>query len=262
MLCAKASCSTIIAEEIQRARRKTTDMRYPNIQKAVFLSRPNRFIAKAEINGAVETVHVKNTGRCRELLVPGSTVYLCRSDNPSRKTEYDLVAVEKPAEKESILVNIDSQAPNEIAAEWLPSCGLFSPDAQYIREYTYGSSRFDFYIDDHGKESFVEVKGCTLENDGICRFPDAPTERGVKHIRELISAVRAGYGAYVLFIVQMKGMRYLIPNDETHPEFGAALREAASAGVHVLAVECDVGPDSITACGQIPVPLELEQKKQ
>ena len=234
-------------------------MIYPNIHKGTFLSRSNRFIAEVLIEGKAETVHVKNTGRCRELLVPGSTVYLCMSENPSRKTRFDLIAVEKQTEKGILLVNIDSQIPNDVAAQWLPSSGLFSPGAVYSREYTYGNSRFDIQVTDRGKESFIEVKGCTLENDGICRFPDAPTERGVKHIRELAEAVRAGHEAYLLFIVQMKGMRYLIPNDETHPEFGAALREAASAGVHVLAVECDVTRDSISACRQIPVSLELEQ---
>ena len=231
-------------------------MRYPNIQKAVFLLRQNRFVAQVLLNGSEEIVHVKNTGRCKELLIPGCTVYLCRSDNVSRKTRYDLVAVEKETENGLLIVNIDSQIPNDVAAEWLPNSGLFSQDAVYQREYTFGNSRFDFYIEDNGKKAFVEIKGCTLENSGICRFPDAPTERGVKHINELIAAVNAGYEAYILFIVQMEGMKHLVPNDETHPEFGSALRNAASSGVHIMAVECDVSEDAISACRRIPVQLQ------
>ena len=231
-------------------------MRYPNIRKAVFLSRQNRFIAHVLIDSSEEIVHVKNTGRCKELLVPGCTVYLCHSDNCSRKTRYDLVAVEKKTEKGTLLVNIDSQIPNDVAAEWLPSSGLFSKNAVYYREYTFGNSRFDFYVEDNGRKTFIEIKGCTLENDGICRFPDAPTERGVKHIKELITAINEGYDAYILFIVQMNGMKYLVPNDETHPEFGSALRQASSSGVQVLAVECDISEDGISACRQIPVSLQ------
>ena len=231
-------------------------MRYPNIRKAVFLSRQNRFIAHVLIDSSEEIVHVKNTGRCKELLVHGCTVYLCHSDNCSRKTRYDLVAVEKKTEKGTLLVNIDSQIPNDVAAEWLPSSGLFSKNAVYYREYTFGNSRFDFYVEDNGRKAFIEIKGCTLENDGICQFPDAPTERGVKHIKELITAINEGYDAYILFIVQMNGMKYLVPNDETHPEFGLALRQASSSGVQVLAVECDVSEDCISACRQIPVSLQ------
>ncbi|MBQ8995724.1 MAG: DNA/RNA nuclease SfsA [Oscillospiraceae bacterium] len=232
-------------------------MTYSNITPAIFLSRPNRFIAKVSVGGKEETVHVKNTGRCRELLVPGCTVYLCRSDNPARKTAYDLIAVEKiRSGQEPLLINMDSQIPNDVAQEWLPLSGLFSQNARYHREHTHGNSRFDFYVEDGERKAFVEVKGCTLEQDGICSFPDAPTERGVKHIRELAAALEEGFECYVLFIVQMKGMRYLVPNDATHPEFGQALREAAKAGVKVLAAECEIHPDSISACGKIPVHLE------
>lgn len=232
-------------------------MLYPNIRRAEFLSRPNRFIANVLLeDGTKETVHVKNTGRCRELLVPGCTVFLCRSDNPSRKTKYDLIATEKRcADGSVLLVNMDSQIPNDVAAEWLPHSGIFSGNAVFHREYTHGNSRFDFMVQESGMQSFVEVKGCTLENEGICSFPDAPTERGVKHVRELITAVQEGYGAYLLFIVQMKGMRYLVPNDATHQAFGEAVREAQKAGVKILAVECDITPQSIVALRPIPVVL-------
>ena len=173
-------------------------MKYANIHKAVFISRLNRFVARVQINGSEELVHVKNTGRCRELLIPGCTVYLFRSENDSRKTKYDLVTVEKRTDQGTMLVNIDSQIPNDVAGEWLPSSRLFSKDALYTREYTFGNSRFDFCVDEDKKRSFIEVKGCTLENDGVCCFPDAPTVRGVKHLNELISAANEGYGAYLL----------------------------------------------------------------
>ncbi len=231
-------------------------MKYANIHKAVFISRLNRFVARVQINGSEELVHVKNTGRCRELLIPGCTVYLFRSENDSRKTKYDLVTVEKRTDQGTLLVNIDSQIPNDVAGEWLPCSGLFSKDAVYTREYTFENSRFDFCIDENKKRSFIEVKGCTLENDGVCCFPDAPTVRGVKHLKGLISAADEGYGAYLLFIVQMKGMRYLVPNDATHPEFGDTMRKASMSGVKILAVECDVNKDSIVACRQIPVSLK------
>ena len=232
-------------------------MIYPNIYKAIFLSRSNRFIAEVLINNKTETVHVKNTGRCRELLIPGCTVYLCHSENMNRKTKYDLVAVEKKTENGILLVNIDSQIPNDIAGEWLPDSGFFSSDAVFTREFMYRKSRFDFYVKDHDRDAFIEVKGCTLENNGICSFPDAPTERGVKHINELITAVNEGFEAYLLFVIQMNGMRVIVPNDNTHPEFGDALRQASNSGVHILAVECEVAPNSITACRQIPVSLQL-----
>ena len=212
------------------------------VVKAKFLSRPNRFIAQVELDGETLTVHVKNTGRCKELLVPGCTVYLAAGENPTRKTPYDLVAVEKVKDDGSVLfINMDSQAPNAIAAEWLPQSGLVPKTATYRQEVTHGDSRFDFCIHDgQGKKIYLEVKGCTLERDGVAYFPDAPTERGVKHIRELTSIAREENGAYILFVVQMKGITTLRPNDETHKAFGDALREAKDVGVQILAVDCTV----------------------
>ena len=236
------------------------------VVKATFLSRPNRFIALVELNGKTVTVHVKNTGRCRELLPVGATVYLAASGNPARKTPYDLVAVEKVRPDGSTLfINMDSQAPNDIAAEYLPKSGLFSVDATFRREVTVGNSRFDFAVDtlDH-PTAYLEVKGCTLEREGIAYFPDAPTERGVKHIRELTALARAGHPAYILFVTQMKGITALRPNDETHKAFGDALREAATAGVSVLAVDCVVeatpNPDGtlrLSVTADTPIPVEL-----
>lgn len=236
------------------------------VVKARFLSRPNRFIALVDIGGETVTVHVKNTGRCRELLPEGATVYLAAAENPARKTPYDLVAVEKiRADGSTLLINMDSQAPNDIAAEYLPVSGLFGDTATYRREVTCGTSRFDFAIDTpDGKATYLEVKGCTLERDGVAYFPDAPTERGVKHLRELTALVGSGHPAYVLFITQMKGVRELRPNDETHRAFGDALREAHAAGVRVLAVDCAVTVTpaenrsltlSVTADKPIPVVL-------
>ena len=182
-------------------------MRYSHVIQGTFISRPNRFIAYVEVGGVTETVHVKNTGRCRELLVPGCTVYLAVSDNPARKTKYDLIAVEKCRPDGSVWrINMDSQAPNEAAAEWLGRCGLFSSRAVIRREVTHKGSRFDFYIEDGDRRAFLEVKGCTLEHDGIAQFPDAPTTRGVKHLRELTDCMRDGYEAYVLIVIQMKGV--------------------------------------------------------
>ena len=226
-------------------------MQYQNIRAAQFIDRPNRFIAHALLDGAVITCHVKNTGRCRELLVPGATVYLEFSTNPARKTPCDLVAVCKGDR----LINMDSNAPNAVAAEWLRSGGLgFVPEV--LRpECVHGDSRFDFYFEHGGRRAFMEVKGVTLEEDGIVRFPDAPTERGVKHLCGLADAVGEGYDAYVLFIIQMNGVRYLEPNRITHPAFAEALRTAADAGVCVLALDCRVTEDSITA-GQ-PVEVRI-----
>lgn len=233
-------------------------MKYKNIKAAEFISRPNRFIAKVRIDGNEETVHVKNTGRCRELLTEGCTVYLEESDNPNRKTRYDLVAVEKlRSGKPPLLVNMDSQIPNAAAEEWLRKGELFSTQAVIRREFTYGESRFDFRIEDGGKVSFLEVKGVTLENDGSASFPDAPTERGVKHIHELIRAHREGFGAYILFVVQMKEIRELRPNDATHRAFGDALRLAEREGVKILAYDCIVTPDSMTIDKPIPIRTEL-----
>lgn len=226
-------------------------MRYPNIHKATFLRRPNRFVAQVEWEGAEVTVHVKNTGRCRELLVPGATVYLVRSDDPNRKTAFDLVAVEKG----ELLVNMDSQAPNRVFGEWAAS-GAFVPGLTLLRpETVWGDSRFDFYWEAGERKGFVEVKGCTLEDDGAARFPDAPTLRGVKHLEELIRAKAAGYEAAVCFVLQMAPMKRFSPNDETHPAFGEALRRAAQAGVEILAYECSVTPDSLRMTRPVPVIL-------
>lgn len=226
-------------------------MRYPNIHKATFLRRPNRFVAQVEWEGAEVTVHVKNTGRCRELLVPGATVYLVRSDDPNRKTAFDLVAVEKG----ELLVNMDSQAPNRVFGEWAAS-GAFVPGLTLLRpETVWGDSRFDFYWEAGERKGFVEVKGCTLEDDGAARFPDAPTLRGVKHLEELIRAKAAGYEAAVCFVLQMAPMKRFSPNDETHPAFGEALRRAAQAGVEILAYECAVTPDSLRMTRPVPVIL-------
>lgn len=227
-------------------------MRYSKTVTAEFIDRPNRFIAHVRMeDGTVETVHVKNTGRCRELLVEGRRVILADGENPARKTRYDLVKVEKPGVG---LINMDSQAPNAMAYEWL--CRRM-PDAVIRREVTYGNSRFDICIEQGGKTSFIEVKGVTLERDGAAMFPDAPTQRGVKHIRELIECKKSGYGAGILFVIQMKGISCFTPNDETHPEFGAALREAAAAGVEVMAFDCVV--DENSAYIDRPVELRLHR---
>ncbi|MBE6709371.1 MAG: DNA/RNA nuclease SfsA [Ruminococcaceae bacterium] len=230
-------------------------MTYKNIVPGKFIERPNRFIAKVEVDGALETVHVKNTGRCRELLIPGCTVYLSVSDNPERRTKYDLVGVEKVTDRGIITVNMDSQIPNDAAEEWLRSGSLFSPDARIRREVRYGDSRFDFYIEDGDTRAFLEVKGVTLENDGVAVFPDAPTERGVKHLSELVSAIADGYAAYVLFVIQMKGVREFRPNDVTHKAFGDALRYASENGVGIIAMDCIVTGDSMTIDSPVPVIL-------
>ena len=235
-------------------------MTYPTpVTPAAFISRPNRFVARVEIGGQTETVHVKNTGRCKELLLPGATVYLAAARNPTRKTPYDLIAVDKRMPDGRVeTVNIDSQAPNDIAAEWLPESGLFHAGATFRREVTHGESRFDFCIenaDGKGKMAYLEVKGCTLERDGVALFPDAPTERGVKHVRELITLAHSGHAAYILFVIQMKGTHTFRPNDETHKAFGDALREAQAAGVQILAVDCRVIPGTVTADELVPVEL-------
>lgn len=225
-------------------------MTYENMTPGIFLARPNRFIAHIEIDGAVEICHVKNTGRCRELLIPGCTVWCQRSDNPNRKTKFDLIAVQKGDR----LINMDSQAPNKAAGEWLASGGL--GDISDLRaEVKHGDSRYDFSFVKDGKQCFLEVKGCTLEEDGICAFPDAPTERGAKHIRGLTAAARDGYGAYILFVIQMSDVKYIRPHDETDPEFGRALREATQNGVRVLAMDCAVTPDTMNI--RLPVLVKL-----
>lgn len=231
-------------------------MKYKNIVKGTFIERPNRFIAYAEIDGKMEKAHVKNTGRCKELLLPGASVYLEVADNPERKTKYDLIAVEKFREgKEPLLINMDSQAPNNAAEEWLKKGNLFSENAVVKREVRYGKSRFDFYIEDGERKAFLEVKGVTLEENGLALFPDAPTERGVKHIKELMACMDEDYEAYILFVIQMKEMHAFSPNDKTHPDFGRALREAADGGVKVLAVDCKTGTDYMELDDYIEVKL-------
>ena len=225
-------------------------MRYENMIQGRFLRRDNRFVAQVEIDGREEICHVKNTGRCRELLQPGAEVWCAVSDNPNRKTKYDLITVRKG----NYLINMDSQAPNAAVKEWLEAGGLGK--AELVKpEQKFGASRFDFYLERQGKGMYLEVKGVTLEDGGVCRFPDAPTERGARHLRELIAAKEAGYDAGVLFVIQMKPVRWLEPNDRTDPECGRALREAAAAGVQVLAVDCRVTVDSMEIGDAVEVKL-------
>ena len=226
-------------------------MKYSNIEQARFLERPNRFIAYVETDNGREICHVKNTGRCKELLPPGAVVYVERNDNPARKTKLDLIGVKKG----SYLINMDSQAPNAAVKEWLMEGHLFSDQAKIYAEKTYGESRFDFYIEDGNRRAFMEVKGVTLEEDGICRFPDAPTERGIKHIKELVKCMEDGYEAYILFVIQMSPVKYLEPNDVTHKAFGDVLREAAKAGVHVMARDCKITIDSMEIMNEVEVRL-------
>ena len=226
-------------------------MKYLNIEQARFLERPNRFIAYVETAQGREICHVKNTGRCKELLVPGAVLYVQRNDNLNRKTKLDLIGVEK----NEYLINMDSQAPNAAVKEWLLEGNLFSHGAKIYSEKKYGDSRFDFYIEDGERKAFMEVKGVTLEENGICRFPDAPTERGVKHIRELMKCMEEGYEAYILFVIQMSPVKYLEPNDVTHKEFGDVLREAAKAGVHVMARDCKITIDSMEVMNEVEVRL-------
>ena len=213
-------------------------MKYSNVAEARFINRPNRFIAHVELDGQIETVHVKNTGRCKELLLPGAKVILERSDNLTRKTRYDLIAVYK----EPIgLINMDSQAPNKVVKEWLEG-----QDFDYVKpEYTYGKSRIDFYMEKQGKRYLMEVKGCTLEKEGIGYFPDAPTERGIKHLHELARAAAAGFSCSLAYVIQMPGVAEVRPNIATHPEYGEALSEAKAAGVKVILLCCSVEPDEL-----------------
>lgn len=227
-------------------------MKYNKVKTGIFKSRPNRFIAYVEMDGEVKTCHVKNTGRCKELLIPGVTVYLEEQDNPKRKTKYDLIGVQKG----NRLINMDSQAPNKVVYEWIMLGGLF-PDIKLIKtEKTYGNSRFDLYVETENKQIYIEVKGVTLEEDGIVRFPDAPTERGVKHVRELIACVEEGYEAYIIFVIQMKDVTYFEPNNVTHPAFGEALKEAEEKGVHILAMDCDVEFDQLNVRKNVKVKLQ------
>ena len=226
-------------------------MYYPRMVPGTFLARPNRFVAQVEIHGQTEICHVKNTGRCRELLPPGARVWCQESANPNRKTRFDLITVQKG----SRLINMDSQAPNTAAKEWLLSGGFGSVE-KLRPETVHGDSRFDFSFELDGKTWFLEVKGVTLEQDGVCAFPDAPTARGVKHLQGLLQAVQEGYGACVLFVIQMADVRFLHPNDATDPAFGTALREAAAGGVQVLAMDCSVTPDTMVI--RKPVPIRLD----
>lgn len=227
-------------------------MTYGTVIQGHFLKRPNRFIAHVETQDGIQICHVKNTGRCRELLVPGAVVYLEESPNPNRKTKYDLIAVEKG----DLLINMDSQAPNQVAEEYLPR--LFPDITGWRREFTWGSSRFDFRVETPEKTWFMEVKGVTLEENGVVLFPDAPTQRGVKHLRELCLCQEEGYGACVLFVVQMSGVRYFTPNRHTHLEFAQALEEAALQGVRLEAVDCLVTPQSLIP-GE-PVEIRLDAR--
>ena len=225
-------------------------MRYGPMAEGKFLARPNRFIAHVEIDGKPEICHVKNTGRCKELLPPGAKVWCAISDNPNRKTKFDLITVQKGHR----LINMDSQAPNIAAGEWLKSGGLGAIE-NLKAESTFGDSRFDFSFTKNGKQCFLEVKGVTLETDGVCAFPDAPTDRGAKHLRGLSALAKAGYGAYVLFVIQMSDVKYLHPNDATDPDFGAALRQAAADGVQIMAVDCHITQNTMEINDHIPVLL-------
>ena len=227
-------------------------MNYKNTIRGIFKDRPNRFIAHVQIGDQLETVHVKNTGRCRELLVPEVEVILEKSDNPARKTKYDLICVNK----EGRWINMDSQAPNKVAEEWVAAGNLFPEEVTVRREKTYGNSRFDLYVESEERKAFIEVKGVTLEENNIVRFPDAPTERGIKHLYELMKAAADGYEAYLLLVIQMKGVTRFEPNWDTHREFGETLQKAQKAGVHILAYDCLVEPDRMEIRDPVPVRLE------
>lgn len=230
-------------------------MKYNRVIPGVFLKRPNRFIAHVCIHGKEEVCHVKNTGRCKELLVSGCTVYCAVSDNPNRKTKFDLIAVEKKVESSTLLINMDSQAPNAAVKEWLASGASPFGQIDLLKpECRHGNSRFDFYLECNKRKIFIEVKGVTLEDDGVVLFPDAPTERGVKHVHELIQCHAEGYETYILFVVQMERARYFTPNRKTHPEFADALCEAKQAGVELLAYMCTVSPDEM----KLDKPLEIK----
>ena len=226
-------------------------MRYTNIMAGKFLARPNRFIAHVEIAGREEIVHVKNTGRCKELLLPGATVYVQHFPEGKRKTKYDLIAVEK----QNLLINMDSQAPNKVVQEWLMEQEPFGKITYLKPECKHGDSRFDFYLETEAKKMFIEVKGVTLEEKGVVMFPDAPTERGVKHVQELCHCLEQGYEATIIFVVQMSGSRYFTPNRRTHAAFATALEQAAASGVQLMALTCAVTPDSLIINGTLPIHL-------
>ena len=235
-------------------------MRYTNIMAGKFLARPNRFIAHVEIAGREEIVHVKNTGRCKELLLPGATVYVQYFPKGKRKTNYDLIAVEKvveagAGEQQTLLINMDSQAPNKVVQEWLEREEPFGKMTYLKPECRHGASRFDFYLETATKKMFIEVKGVTLEENGVVLFPDAPTERGVKHVQELCHCLEQGYEADIVFVVQMSGMRYFTPNRRTHAAFAEALERAEACGVRMLALSCEVTPESLAINGEIPIHL-------
>ena len=226
-------------------------MIYENILPAIFVDRPNRFIAHVELNGRLEVCHVKNTGRCRELLIPGCRVYVQHQPSPTRKTAYDLIAVEKGER----LLNMDANAPNRVFNEYVRA-GRFLREWSVIRpETTHGDSRFDFYLESPGHRLFAEVKGVTLEDDGVMRFPDAPTERGVKHLEGLARCVQEGYEAWAVFVIQTENVRWMEPNRRTHPAFADALRQAAQAGVHLLALDCHTEPDRLDICRPVEIRL-------
>jgi len=233
-------------------------MIYENIVQGRFIDRPNRFIAHVEIEGQEQVVHVKNTGRCKELLVPGAVVYLERSDNPARTTAYDLIAVKKG----SRIINMDSQIPNKVVAEWLEKGSFFHDLVSLRPETTYGNSRFDIYVETQTEKAFIEVKGVTLEEDGVVRFPDAPSERALKHVEELIKARESGYRAILFFVVQMEKVKWFMPNMDTQPEFGEALLRAAEAGVEIHAYDCKVTPETITMNKPVPIALSSENLKK
>ena len=226
-------------------------MTYDNIHEAVFLDRPNRFIAHILLNGQKQVCHVKNTGRCRELLLPGAEIYVQHSANPARKTAYDLIAVRKGER----LINMDAAAPNKVFGQWLSAGGPGYVPELIRPECVHGDSRFDFYFEHGGRKAFAEVKGVTLEENGVVRFPDAPTERGVKHLHGLIRCVQEGFEAWAVFIIQMKGVKYFEPNRATHPEFAEALAQAAQAGVKLIALDCNVEKDSLNAADPVAIRL-------
>lgn len=229
-------------------------MKYEHTEKAIFLERPNRFIAYVNLDGRTETVHVKNTGRCKELLIPGTEIILEKSGNPARKTKYDLISVRKS----NRWINMDSQIPNKAAEEWLLKGSLFPEEIQIRREKTFGNSRFDLYVESSRRKAFMEVKGVTLEENNIARFPDAPTQRGLKHVEELTHCIRDGYEAYLLFVIQMKGITCFEPNWNTHPEFGEALIDAQNAGVKLLAYDCFVTENLMEIRDPVPINLKKE----
>lgn len=224
-------------------------MKYNNIIQGLFISRPNRFIAKVNIDGEEQTVHVKNTGRCRELLKENAVVFLEKSSNPNRKTQYDLISVYKG----DILINMDSQSPNKVVGEWLAEGGFLKNPTLIKPEAAYGNSRLDFYLENENEKAYLEVKGVTLEVDGIARFPDAPTERGRKHLSELIKAKQNGYRAAAVFVIQMKGCKRFEPNDKTDPAFAQELKRAAENGVEIIALDCRVTQNSIMIDKEIEI---------